>query len=89
MPATPTRSSSVMKFQSTPILALLIAPSAVLGLLDPKFKAKGKKYFGTAVDPNTLSASQVQTIVTADFGAVTPENSMKWDATERAYAQLS
>lgn len=64
------------------LLTLLVAPSAVLGLLDPKFKNKGKKYFGTATDPNTFSDSTVKLIVTSDFGAVTPENSMKWDATE-------
>jgi endo-1,4-beta-xylanase len=54
--------------KSTILLAVLVAPSAVLGLLDTKIKAKGKKYIGTAIDPNTFSISQVKTIATSDFG---------------------
>lgn len=45
-------------------------------------KAKGKRYFGTATDPGTFGNSQVASIIRAEFGSVTPENSMKWDATE-------
>lgn len=75
-----------MKVQAAQLIALLVAPSAVLGLLDVKIKAKGKKYYGTALDPGTFSDSNVKTIATSDFGAYTPENSMKWDATERAFA---
>ncbi|KAG6919918.1 hypothetical protein DXG01_013267 [Tephrocybe rancida] len=63
--------------------------------LDGHMKAKGKKYFGSAADPGTLNIAGLPirleklirttanaALLKSDFGAVTPENSMKWDATE-------
>ncbi|KFX97221.1 hypothetical protein V495_01392 [Pseudogymnoascus sp. VKM F-4514 (FW-929)] len=50
--------------------------------LNNKFKAKGKLYFGTEIDSYHLSNNPLTTIVKNDFGQVTCENSMKWDATE-------
>jgi endo-1,4-beta-xylanase len=51
--------------------------------LDKAMKCAGKLYFGTATDQNTLSNPKVEAIVKKEFGAVTPENSMKWESTER------
>jgi endo-1,4-beta-xylanase len=56
--------------------------------LDAAFKAHGKKYFGVATDKNLLSGPSAQ-IITDNFGQVTPENSMKWDATESTQGQLT
>jgi endo-1,4-beta-xylanase len=50
--------------------------------LNAKFVSHGKKFWGVAADPGTLSISASANIVKTQFGGVTPENSMKWDATE-------
>lgn len=74
-------------------LALLLAPLAVSAAplveerqsstsLDALMKAKGKLYFGTATDQNRLTTGKSAAVIQQDFGQVTPENSMKWDATE-------
>ncbi|KAG9053569.1 hypothetical protein FS842_007825 [Serendipita sp. 407] len=58
------------------------------GNLSAKFKAKGKKYWGTASDSALLSNSQNSAVIKAQWKRLnspklTPENSMKWDATEK------
>ncbi|CAG5159544.1 uncharacterized protein ALTATR162_LOCUS5624 [Alternaria atra] len=50
--------------------------------IDAAMKAKGKKYFGTCSDPGRFNSGQNGAIIKANFGQITPENSMKWDATE-------
>lgn len=51
--------------------------------LDEKFTSHGKEYFGVCSDQGRLTSGTNADIIIADFGQVTPENSMKWDATER------
>ncbi|KAK0211396.1 glycoside hydrolase family 10 protein [Desarmillaria ectypa] len=62
--------------------SLSTSSSAALSGLNTKFTAKGKVFWGSAADQNTISISKNEAILKSEFGAVTPENSMKWDATE-------
>ena len=57
--------------------------------LNALFVAKGKQYYGTCADPGTLSSSETADIIKADFGQITPENSMKWDALEATRGQFT
>ncbi|KAI0600285.1 family 10 xylanase [Biscogniauxia sp. FL1348] len=76
------------------VVVLLLAPLAAWAApaeiaerqatesINALIQAKGKKYYGTCTDQNRLSTGKSAAIIQADFGQVTPENSMKWDATE-------
>ncbi|KAJ7619545.1 glycoside hydrolase superfamily [Roridomyces roridus] len=50
--------------------------------VDRVFQSNGKVFFGTASDQERLIVPQDAAITTSDFGAVTPENSMKASAWE-------
>ncbi|KZL81199.1 glycosyl hydrolase family 10 [Colletotrichum incanum] len=79
-----------MKFSTS--LVCLLAPITALAApleerqasqsLDKLFKAKGKQYFGTIGDRNLLANAKNAAIIKADFGQLTPENSMKWASIE-------
>ncbi|KAF6746874.1 glycosyl hydrolase family 10 protein [Ephemerocybe angulata] len=71
------------------VLAAVLSASSVHGALDAKIKAKGKKYYGNIIDSNTINTAQVTNILNTEFGAVTPENAMKWDATEPNRGQFN
>nr|VWO97804.1 Uncharacterized protein [Ganoderma boninense] len=64
------------------------SPAATTGL-SRAFKAKGKVFWGTASDSNRFSNSQDSAVTIREFGGVTPENSMKWDATEPSRGSFS
>ncbi|KAI0176947.1 glycoside hydrolase family 10 protein [Pestalotiopsis sp. NC0098] len=76
-------------------LAALAAPTVELAerqsttSIDTLIKAKGKLYYGTCTDQNRLSTGKSAAVIQADFGQVTPENSMKWDTTESSQGNFN
>ena len=77
-----TLSYSVLPFVLPFVLAIPQNSFRAPASIDAKFKARGKKYFGVCTDKPKLTAGNNAAIIIADFGQVTPENSMKWDSTE-------
>ncbi|KAH6613703.1 glycoside hydrolase superfamily [Chaetomium sp. MPI-SDFR-AT-0129] len=53
------------------------------------FQAKGKHYFGTCADQGRLTTGQNAAIIEANFGQVTPENSMKWESINPSQGQYN
>ncbi|GJC88461.1 endo-1,4-beta-xylanase [Colletotrichum liriopes] len=52
--------------------------------IDQLFKARGKLYIGVSTDNGILQQGKTAAIIKSNFGQVTPEYSMKWDAVEPA-----
>ncbi|KAK4246313.1 glycoside hydrolase [Corynascus novoguineensis] len=74
-------------------LAALAAPALdsrqAAQSIDELIKAKGKLYFGTCTDQRLLTSGKNADIIKANFGQVTPENSMKWQSIEPQAGQFS
>lgn len=83
-------------------LMMLLAPLAAMAAptnearqasqsIDKLIKAKGKLYFGTATDQGLLTRSGAKNaaIIQANFGQVTPENSMKWSSLNNQKGQYN
>jgi endo-1,4-beta-xylanase len=52
-------------------------------------KNRGKGYFGTATDRGLLQREKNAAIINANFGQVTPENSMKWQSLNPSQGQYN
>ena len=70
---------------STAVASSFIAPPSI----DAKYKATGKKYFGTCTDQELLMRGQNAAVIQAAFGQVTPENSMKWQSVNPSRGQYN
>ncbi|KAF9009452.1 glycoside hydrolase superfamily [Cyathus striatus] len=81
--------TSTLKSTATSTTTTTSASASTGTGLDAKFKAKGKKFWGSCADPGTLNKSGSVARLKSDFGQVTPENSMKWDATESSRNSFS
>jgi len=84
-----------MKFNLLLLLAPLAAAAPTLETrqasesVDRLFKAKGKEYFGVCTDQGRLQQGKNAAIIEANFGQVTPENSMKWESLQPRQGQYN
>uniref|UniRef100_L2FLQ3 Beta-xylanase n=1 Tax=Colletotrichum fructicola (strain Nara gc5) TaxID=1213859 RepID=L2FLQ3_COLFN len=72
------------------LLSLWGAFASGQGLHDLAVK-NGKLFFGTATDTNLFNDAAYMAVLnrTGEFGLVVPENSQKWDATEKTQGQFT
>jgi len=63
-------------------VALWPGVSSAASTLGASAAERGGRYFGTAIAAGKLGDSAYTTIAGREFNMVTPENEMKWDATE-------
>jgi len=80
---------SVLSIASAAAIPDALIEERAAQTVDQGFKAKGKKYWGTASDINTLNQGNIGSVARTHFGQITPENSMKFDATEPSRGQFN
>ncbi|KAL1733893.1 glycoside hydrolase family 10 and carbohydrate-binding module family 1 protein [Schizophyllum commune] len=81
---------TVVTTPATPTSTSPANPAPAASGLNAAFTShSGKLFFGSCADSNTLNIAKNAAILQSDFGGVTPENSMKWDATEPSQNQFN
>ncbi|KAF8648176.1 hypothetical protein AX16_006372 [Volvariella volvacea WC 439] len=74
---------------TSPTITLPVITPTLTGGLDARFKAQGKKFWGVWVNNSCLSNANCVAIVRSEYGAITPDNALKWDATEPSRGQFN
>ncbi|KAJ1565619.1 hypothetical protein HK096_001322, partial [Nowakowskiella sp. JEL0078] len=72
-----------LQLQQKPVVTTATTSSSTSATgLNSRIAAHGGRYWGNILDYNTINVATVTNILKSDFGILTCENSMKWDATE-------
>ncbi|KAF9043810.1 hypothetical protein BDZ89DRAFT_217024 [Hymenopellis radicata] len=83
--STTSAATSTIVASSTTVTSATATASSSANGLNGKFVAKGKRFWGSCADSNTLNIAANAAILQSDFGQVTPENSMKVSSMLRGY----
>jgi hypothetical protein len=69
--------------------AVLSGPAGAAGSTLGQLAAAKSRYFGSATDNGELNDSAYTSVLSSEFGMITPGNSMKWDSPEPSQGQFS
>ncbi|KAF8648171.1 hypothetical protein AX16_006368 [Volvariella volvacea WC 439] len=73
----------------TPTISLPVITPTPPGSLDVRLKAHGLKFWGVWANNSCLNNASCTLIMRSQYGAITPDNDLKWDTTEPSRGQLN